>query len=891
MRIKKIMAKKFGCLKDFESPDIESNMVVVFGSNEAGKSTFFNLISTLFYGWSPVSDNPYIPWEDDSADCEGVLEGDDGNMIKVYRRLRSRGDGYYIQDEKRYNLANRPIPQAENLPYQIFKEVYAVNIDNMCFPSDNVWQKILSQLLGGQYVSFLNPVREVAASLEKEAQSLWRRDNLGKPEDKLLRQKSINIKQKIETARENEEYMHGEEKEIDSIQEKIDALNERKIELIKYFDRMDRLYPVFLKIKRIDKLNRDAGNIESIKKLPADACEVLSGIKDNMSALEEQIEDCSNQRKALEDRINSFTVIDKKVLGFKNEIEMLLSRGAGEIQADISSIDEIKDDILRFKDRITNKCREFLQGGWDERLASKLEKIDEAELRYSIQNFKALDEKCKEQELKFSALKYKAGGMQNIKHMPYFSLVLWAAGIIGLLLKGNAPVKFISLLLLVSGAFTLFLYFYLKRGQDTVAELKEGEKGLNAAKINRDEALEKVKASLLDLPVASSILERPDESIILNVMNIKELLYNIRCGRDKIDKKNKALDDNADIIKKIAEGTGMKISKDILNDISAIRRIYKQAAGHMEDATGAQKGMEEISKKATELKYRMDLEQKKAETIEKGLNSFEGDSMDEKTEDYAKRRKCMETAEALKNELLNEHPDIDEIKNEIQKTDDWNFEEDYTARAKDERENIEKELNGLNERLGALKKDIDNRKQMERLDDLKGQEAYIEDERRECRRKRDYLMLLRNVLLEAERKYRDENQPDVLARAGEYLSIITGGRYFKLSAEEDGRSLVVKGNCREEYMNIENMHLSRGTKEQIYLSLRLALSEHLNSGSASLPIFLDEVLVDWDDMRLDNGLKLLAEIAKSRQVFLFTCRRQVCDTICKSGSIQLIELC
>lgn len=112
MKFKKIKAGNFGCLKNWESPDIENNFVVIYGRNESGKTTIFKLISTLLYGWNPVSNNPCLPWDGTAADCSGTFLDVDGREINVYRKLRSRPEGIVTYGDKKQELGNKAITQA-----------------------------------------------------------------------------------------------------------------------------------------------------------------------------------------------------------------------------------------------------------------------------------------------------------------------------------------------------------------------------------------------------------------------------------------------------------------------------------------------------------------------------------------------------------------------------------------------------------------------------------------------------------------------------------------------------------------------------------------------------------------------------------------------------------
>ena len=65
--------------------------------------------------------------------------------------------------------------------------------------------------------------------------------------------------------------------------------------------------------------------------------------------------------------------------------------------------------------------------------------------------------------------------------------------------------------------------------------------------------------------------------------------------------------------------------------------------------------------------------------------------------------------------------------------------------------------------------------------------------------------------------------------------------------------------------------LSRGTLEQIYLALRLAVGSVLMQ-EEDMPIFLDEAFAMYDDVRLAETLKALAKTRK--QIFIFTCQKR-----------------
>jgi uncharacterized protein YhaN len=69
--------------------------------------------------------------------------------------------------------------------------------------------------------------------------------------------------------------------------------------------------------------------------------------------------------------------------------------------------------------------------------------------------------------------------------------------------------------------------------------------------------------------------------------------------------------------------------------------------------------------------------------------------------------------------------------------------------------------------------------------------------------------------------------------------------------------------------------LSKGTVDQIYLALRLALVDALSATGEPAPMLLDDPFANYDDGRLRVTLELMQEVAQRNQVLLFTCREDV----------------
>ncbi|CQR54986.1 AAA family ATPase [Paenibacillus riograndensis] len=127
------------------------------------------------------------------------------------------------------------------------------------------------------------------------------------------------------------------------------------------------------------------------------------------------------------------------------------------------------------------------------------------------------------------------------------------------------------------------------------------------------------------------------------------------------------------------------------------------------------------------------------------------------------------------------------------------------------------------------------------------------------------------------RIYEQEKQPQVLLLASEYFAKLTEGEYRRVVMTLGNKEL------KAEHRNLgllDSGLLSRGTAEQLYLAIRLALAETM-SRQANLPLLFDDLFVNFDERRLYAALALLGELSATRQIIMMTCHRHVVDAAAK----------
>ena len=130
-----------------------------------------------------------------------------------------------------------------------------------------------------------------------------------------------------------------------------------------------------------------------------------------------------------------------------------------------------------------------------------------------------------------------------------------------------------------------------------------------------------------------------------------------------------------------------------------------------------------------------------------------------------------------------------------------------------------------------------------------------------------------------------DHQPPVLREASRWLARLTDGRYHSITTAVDEARLDV----HERDGSIWNpVRLSRGTREQVFLALRLALVRDLGRHDVILPIVMDDALVNFDDTRAHSAARVLveflAEQGSDRQMLVLTCHAHVAAIFHEAGA-------
>jgi uncharacterized protein YhaN len=155
------------------------------------------------------------------------------------------------------------------------------------------------------------------------------------------------------------------------------------------------------------------------------------------------------------------------------------------------------------------------------------------------------------------------------------------------------------------------------------------------------------------------------------------------------------------------------------------------------------------------------------------------------------------------------------------------------------------------------------------------------------------LRLAMHLLQNQIERFRQENQGPLLAKSGAVFKQITCGAFSGLGAEFNAEDVPVLVGVRPDGSKVGIDGMSDGSRDQVFLALRLAaLEQHLEAHEA-MPLILDDLLMTFDNERAQAILPQLRSLAQRTQIFLFTHHRhlvELCRQVLGDGQFQLHSL-
>ena len=127
-------------------------------------------------------------------------------------------------------------------------------------------------------------------------------------------------------------------------------------------------------------------------------------------------------------------------------------------------------------------------------------------------------------------------------------------------------------------------------------------------------------------------------------------------------------------------------------------------------------------------------------------------------------------------------------------------------------------------------------------------------------------------------RYREEKQGPLLNRASTIFSTLTSGTFRKLYVDFDKQPMTLEG-LRPDGNSVGISGLSDGTRDQLYLALRLAALEMHLDLATPLPFIADDLFINYDDVRSSAGFEALKSLSEQTQVIFLSHHDHLIPTV------------
>ena len=139
------------------------------------------------------------------------------------------------------------------------------------------------------------------------------------------------------------------------------------------------------------------------------------------------------------------------------------------------------------------------------------------------------------------------------------------------------------------------------------------------------------------------------------------------------------------------------------------------------------------------------------------------------------------------------------------------------------------------------------------------------------------IKLAEKILRDETERYRTENEAPLLKIASRYFAELTIGSFTALRTDSDDHGNLILIGVRPDGVRLHVDAMSSGTRDQLYLALRLATLEWRLASHEPMPFIVDDILINFDDQRSRATIKALADLGEKSQVILFTHHQKIVE--------------
>jgi hypothetical protein len=925
LKITGLDIRDFGIFQGGKLEDLGSGIIVIGGANRSGKTTLMQVLRNMPFG---LSQNRNIPPPKFKYDVRCDLVTGDGESVNV--RLSGFSNPEIVYDGGSVNRASKGL---YNIDSGTYKELFTISLDELNKSSREDDSNLQYILLGAGFKHIVK-IPEVAKKLREKASVIG--GTRGNPSTKMFKPFAENIKKGVEgrkksmtlldTFVQKKNILEGLEDSIILEEAKLQTSNNNiiKLEFLKHnyeLNNNKQDLEAQLLTYHFSEGEIFEYNIEKAKALKSQYNTKLEQYKaDNHEFQREASVSDISKESLLQNKvpINNFY---NGISGLKEMTKNVLSMQDEYNERTQSLMNKIKkanDNWSSFKDVIEINCDEVQQ----DILSRNIEGFKKIEGERIACNKRIQELKIQGEIIEKQNVPYDLG--VSLKKYFYFTLIIMILGF-GLFFMD----KLLGVAIIIMGAIgtSVYLFINYSSSKEITNRNIEIKVQMDNSAVSFSEALAQLKEIDENLKSLENIMDeyrdilkldgRVTEEGIKDYFKMAAYLKDEIAHYNLLDKRlNKQFSDLCESLNSIvkvlnkfpifnsknSETINLDNIQSVSNDILLkVEFIYK----HLILGEKTENSFSKLTMLHQEiLKF---LKKNDSEDI-----TFDIDSYIEQGEKYIKyknlnmqlqivREKLLQglRSQRIKNILYDEkenHKEFEEenisllkiledLYQQYQSSDELSY--DYEILSHEIKVLLD-ELDSLKNRKQTLKDEIQALNSDEML--LQKQEA-IRQARTQLRPLAQRYAVYNTAALFLEKireRFLENTKDNLLKGASEILSDITSGEYKDIKPMEDLMQGDFKTVLKDERIMASSKELSRGTKEQLFLAVRMSRIKEIQP---ALPVILDDSFVNFDIAHTKNTVKALIDLSKTHQIFVLTCHGVLVDLIkAQSQTAQYFKL-
>ena len=888
MKLHRIRARTFGRFEDFDSGSTPlADLNVVVGPNESGKTTFFHLLHSIIFGLYPASkdQHPYTPWSGRDIDVEAEIQLDDGEEWAIHRKLAGSPTARLTRNEGVENLRNQTLACARHVTRDVFRQVFALTLTEVASLESHAWSEIQDRLIGGMGARDLVPARSVAEALETEAKSLWRTDRRGRQEIRVLRERIRGAKAARAEALEADRLLRESMRELERTTETLGAARAERRQKRLLIERITHLLPIRERMDQAARLEVETGPPGALEGLPADPAAERERLLDEVGTLGNRLQQTQADAVEPRERERAFSADHRAILDARRCIEEIHGAvaAAESVGARLSTLDQ---EIRDREHRITSNAPKVFERTLTSPEKSTVRTLDVRDLRDRVRDASAARDRVQEHSIRATL-----GGA-----LPEASPRTLAAGLVAALAAAMllgwptvAPwARGLGAFLALAASMACARWWTLRQARRN-GDPGEGARSDAGATLAREseEASAVLRDFLSGLPVRSEALAEAGPEFVTTLSRLQESYEELETRRRETEEAKAALEGVDDRIVELAQHLGIELPQAGAAAIHVLQTQLLEAERAKEASKGARAELERVQRREAGLEAELASRRETLQSLDQVLRTLGGEDIEAGIKAVIRMRRAGQKATEIRNELEQSHPNLEALMARLAEVDDddgGQAGDEMLAEAKITVEGLSDHIEMLAGQVQDLQNTYESAAGRTTADQIDGEIDALENEVRRLEREHDRKIVLAYAIREADRRFREEHQPDVIRRASGYFATITADRYDHIMVDDSGEFHVRGSFDNGTVSMVAAKSLSTGAREQLYLAMRLAIMSHLDHDRERLPVFIDEALVNWDAARRMRGFQLLRELSQTRQVFVMTCHERWAQELTDAGA-------